>query len=130
MTFPPHSIKVGDPIAVTDANGNITKHIISKFTETQITVDGHRYTRSRGEEVGVHRIYAQRVRPWTKAIEDEIASAAAEDARALAESRLRDRLSALRGRVHDIDEGQLAQLDEAIAAVEHVIDSSKGFVLA
>jgi hypothetical protein len=70
--------KVGDAVAITGRYGDITKGAITAITNTQVTVDGAKFTRSKGSEIsGTKCSYDKRdIEPWTAKIEDRIASRA------------------------------------------------------
>jgi hypothetical protein len=63
-----NNVKVGDPVAVGrfGADG-YDKFPVERVTATQFTVNGRRYSKSRGEIVGTHYGHSREkyVHPWT-----------------------------------------------------------------
>jgi hypothetical protein len=76
--------KVGDAVALSGRRGAWTKTTITAITNTQVTVDGAKFTRSRGAEIsGTINSWDKRsIEPWTAKIEASIASKAESEDRA------------------------------------------------
>jgi hypothetical protein len=118
--------KVGDVVAIIGRRGAITKGIIAALTNTQVTVGGSKFTRSRGTEISgtINAWDKLDIRPWTAEIEASIASAAEASDRGkrndAANEALRAAVYRMTNRRHNLTDDQIL----AVAALAAYVDAT------
>jgi hypothetical protein len=94
--------KVGDAVALWNRGRDLaTKTTITALTNTQVTVNGVKFTRSHGAEIGGgDRWNKMGIEPWTAKVEARLASAAEAEDRTKRKDAALESLRVAAARVH------------------------------
>jgi hypothetical protein len=108
--------KVGDAVALWNSRHDVaTKTTITALTNTQVTVDGVKFTRSHGAEIGGgDRWNKMGIEPWTASVEARLASEAEAKDRS---KRKKTAISSLEAATARLTHRARTMTDEQIAAV-------------